>query len=233
MPETRMESKQDDWIITTAIRYSKVLVKVETPVNHTDIDPRAIRDLVVREAQYTAQMWLSVIGFVEGTSYSTRIFTIEDSIGCIRELGPKPRFGSDGKDLGIENAKEFFGAAAVLSSTNQYFRGALHDYVTALNFTLDSPYYLYRALDTLRKHFDDDWVKMNQSLGTNKSKTDALLTTYANEIRHGESLDQQKLFDAYLGHYDALKYVRNALLTFLVKNSGSDFNLQLPDLGVP
>ncbi|MXW13507.1 MAG: hypothetical protein F4Z76_01090 [Rhodothermaceae bacterium] len=74
---------------------------------------------------------------------------------------------------------------------------------------------------------------MNQSLGTNKSKTDALLTTYANEIRHGESLDQQKLFDAYLGHYDALKYVRNALLTFLVKNSGSDFNLQLPDLGVP
>ena len=232
MPETRLGSKQDNWIITTEIQCSKVLVKLEAPVTHTDIDPRAVRDLAVRQAQYTAQTWLSVIGFVEGASYSTRISTIEDSTGCIRELGPKPRFGSDGKDLGIENAKEFFGAAAVLS-TNQYFRGALHDYVTALNFTLDSPFYLYRALDTLRKHFDNDWVKMNQSLGTNKSKTDALLTTYANEIRHGKSLDQQKLFDAYLGHYDALKYVRNTLLTFLVENSKSDFNLQLPDLGVP
>ena len=191
MPETPLRSRHDEWITTTAIRCSKVFIKLEIPGDYTEIDPRALRDLVVREAQHTAQMWLSVIGFVEGATYLTRISTIEDSAGCIRELGPKPRFGFLGEDLEIENAKEFAGPAAALSITNIHFRGALHDYVTALNFTLDSPFYLYRALDTLRKHFDNDWDKMHQSLGTNRSTTDALLTTHATKIRHGESLDQQ------------------------------------------
>ena len=90
---------------------------------------------------------------------------------------------------------------------------------------------MYRALDTLRKHFDDDWDKMHQSLGTTELKTKSLLATYANKIRHGKSLNLQELFDAYLGHYDALKYVRNALLTFLTNNSQPDINLQLPNLG--
>ena len=230
MSGTPLKSEQDDWITSTEIRCSKVLVKLQGPVD-TDIDPRVARDLVVRQAQNTAQMWLSVIGFVEGASYSTRILTIEDSTSCIRELGPKPWFGSDGKDLGIEDAKELFRTAAALF-TNEYFRRALYDYVTALNFTLDSPFLLYRALETLSQHYGG-WDKMNQSLETEESKTRALLKSDADQIRHGESLDQQKLFDAYRGHYDALKYVRNALLTFLLKNSESDVNLQLPDLGVP
>ena len=224
MSEIGLESKQDDSITTTAIQCSKVFVKLETPFDHTDIDPRMVRDLAVRHAQHTAQMWLSVIGFVEGASYSTRISTIEDSAGCIRELGPKPRIGSDGKDLGIENAKEVFGAAAALLSTNEYFRRALYDYVTALNFTLDSPIFLYRALETLSRHYGG-WDKMNQSLGTKKSKTKALLKPHADKIRHGDSLDQQKLSNAYLGHYDALKYVRRALPVFLSKNSESDLKL--------
>ncbi|MDE2770549.1 MAG: hypothetical protein OXI44_05160 [Bacteroidota bacterium] len=231
MPETPLRSRHDDWITTTAIRCSKVFIKLEIPGDYTEIDPRALRDLVVREAQNTAQMWLSVIGFVEGASYSTRISTIEDSTGCIRALGPKPRFGPRSEDLRIENAKGFAGAAAVLSGTNEHFRRALHDYVTALNFTPDSPFYLYRALDSLRKHFDNDWENMHLSLGTSKSRTDELLTTYANKIRHGESLDQQMLFNAYRGHHKALKYVRNALRTFLIKNNQADINPALPNLG--
>jgi len=229
---TSPKTKQDDWTITTAIQCSKVLVTLEGSVDYTDIDPRMVRDLAVRQAQYTAHMWLSVIGFVEGASYSTRISTIEDSTGCIRELGPKPRFWPDGEDLGIENAQAFAGATAALF-TNDHFRRALYDYVTALNFIPDSPFFLYRALDTLRKHFADDWDKMNQSLGTEKSKTEELLKLHADQIRHGELLDQQQLFDAYRGHYKASKYVRNALLTFLLKNSESALSSQLPDLDVP
>ena len=119
MPETPLRSRDDDWITTTAIRCSKVLVKLEGPFDYAEIDPRALRDLVVREAQNTAQMWLSVIGFVEGSSYSTRLSTIKDSTGCIRELGPKPKFGFHDKDLEIENAKEFAGPTAALSITNR------------------------------------------------------------------------------------------------------------------
>lgn len=230
MLETPLGAGQDGWIMTSTIRCSKVLIKLERPVDYTDIDPDEIRDLVAREAQYRAQMWLSVIGFVEGTSYSTRISTIEDSTGCIRKLASKPRSRSRSDDLGIENAKELAGSVAALSIKNEYFRRALHDYVTALNFTLDSPFYLYRALDTLRKHFDNDWSKMHKSLGTSKSEIDARLTLDATKIRHGDPLNQQELLNSYLKHYDASKYVRDALLTFLVKNSESDLDLQLPDL---
>ena len=230
LAETPLRSRYDDWITATAIRRSKVLVRLKGPVDYTEIDPRAVRDLVVREAQNTAEMWLSVIGFVEGASHSTRISTIEDSTGCIRELGPKPKFGFHDEDLEIENAKELARPAAALSITNMHFRGALHDYVTALNFTPNSPFYLYRALDTLRKHFDNNWDKMHLSLGTNKSTTDALLTTYATKIRHGESLDQRELFDSYRRHYETSKFVRDALLVFLIKNSESDLNMQLPGL---
>lgn len=240
MLEISFGTSQDDWMITSTIRCSKVLIKLERPVDYTDTDPDEVRDLVAREAQNTAQMWLSVIGFVEGASYSTRISTIEDPTGCIRELTPKPRFTSRSEDLGIENAKELAGSVAALSIKNEYFRRALHDYVTALNFTLDSPFYLYRALETLSHHFSDDcekknpahaWSKMHDSLGTSKSDIDELLTPDANKIRHGEPLGQQKFFNSYLRRYDALKYVRDALLAFLINNSESDLDLQLPDLG--
>lgn len=240
MPEISLGPNQDGWTITSALRCSKVLIKLEGPVDYTDSDPDEVCDLVAREAQNTAQMWLSVIGFVEGTSYSTRISTIEDSTGCIRKLTRKPRSRSRSEDLGIENAKELAEHVAALSITNEYFRRALHDYVTALNFTLDTPFYLYRALDTLRKHFSDDcekknlahaWSKMHGSLGTSKSEIDALLILDATKIRHGDPLNQQELFNSYLKHYDASQYVRDALLTFLIKNSESDLDLQLPDMG--
>ena len=214
MHEAPLRERQGDWIITTTIRCSKVLVKLEGPVDYTKIDPREMRDFVAREAQYTAQMWLAVIGFVEGASYSTRISTIEDSTGCIRKLGPKPWFGSHGEDLGIENAKKIAKIVTALSIKNDYFRSALHDYVTALNFTVDAPFFLYRTLETLSKHYGG-WDKMHQSLGTNKRAIDALLTPYANKIRHGKALNEQMLLNSYLEHYDALKYVRQALLDFL------------------
>ena len=228
MPETQLRG-QNGWIITTIIRCSKVLVKLEGSVDDTD-DPRAIHDLVAREAQHIAQMWLSAIGFAEGSSYSTRISTIEDSIGRMWKLGPKPVFWPHGEDLGIGNEIEIARGAAVLSITNEHFRRALHDYLTALNFAPDSSFYLYRALDALRKHFDDKWTKMHQSLGTSKSKIDALITPYANKIRHGESLDLQELLKSYREHHSAAKYVRDALLIFLIKNSQSNFDLPLPDL---
>lgn len=223
----------DDWIITITIRCSEVRVELERPVGYTGVDPRAVRDLVVRQAQESAQMWLSVVGFVEGASYSTRMSTIEDSAGCIRKVHPRPKFEPYGEDLRIKNAKELAVLVAELTITNEYFRRALQDYVTALNFTRDSPFYLYRALDTLREHFDGNnkkcrWKKMHQSLGTSKSEIKDI-TTYATEIRHGASLDHQKLFDSYCKHYSALKYVRRALLIFL-KNSRSDLDLRLPDL---
>ncbi len=239
MREAPLKERQGDWIVTTTIRCSKVLVELEGPVDYTDIDPRAMRDLVAREAQESAQRSLSVIGFVEGASYSTRISTIEDSTGCIRKLGPKPGFGFHGEDLGFENAKEIAKIVRELSITNENFQGALHDYVTALNFTPDASFYLYRALETLSHHFSDDcekknsaraWTKMHESLGTRESEI-KVIKAYADEIRHGKSPDQQKLFNSYLEHHSMLKYVRDALLAFIIKNSKSDLNLQLPDLG--
>ncbi len=235
LPKTPpLRAMQDEWTTTTAIRCSQVIIRLEGPVDYMDTNPLAVRDLVARQAQHTAQMWLSIIGFVEGASYSTRISTIEDSNGYIRRLGPKPKFGVHGENLEIENAKKTAKIVADLSITNVHFRRALHDYGTALDFTLDSPFYLYRALDILRKHYGHDnktnWEKMHRALGTKKVDIDKLITPYANAIRHGESLGEQELLDSYLGHYKALKYVRDALLIFLIQNSESDLNLKLPDL---
>ncbi len=233
MPETPLRYRQDDWTTTVAIRCSKVFIKIEGDCNDANIDPRALRDLVFRESQYIAQMWLSIIGFVEGASYSVRISTIEDSSGCIRELGAKPKFGSSGIDLEIENAKEIAGFVAALSITNEHFRKALRDYMIALNFTLDSPFFLYRSLETLSKHFDGDWNKMHQSLGTSRSAIEEFIKRAADEVRHGISLDEQTLFNAYRGHYDALKYVRDTLLTFLLRNSETSLDMQIPELHLP
>ena len=220
MPETTLRSRTDAEVITAEIRCSKVFIKIEGEVDYSQDDPRIVRDLVVREAQYNAQIWLSVIGFVEGASYSTRISTIEDSTGCIRELGPKPTFGSDQESLGIENAIESAGIVAKLSIENEHFRIALYDYVTALNFTQDSPFFLYRALEALFQHYGD-WDKMNKSLGTSESETGQLIKPYADKIRHGKSLNENQLKDTYLNHYCASKYVRDALRAFIRTNHES------------
>jgi len=222
-PEFPLGETKGDWKTTTVIGPAKVIVKLEGCVDYTYNDARAVRDLAAREAQETAQIWLSVIGFMKGASYSTRISTIEDSAGCIRKLGPRPSFGSDGEDLGIEKTKENTRRIIQLSISNEHFRHALYDYVTALNFTPYSPFFLYRSLEALHQHYGG-WDGMHQSLGTSESEIIRLTKTHADVIRHGKSLDEQQLQDAYLGHLEASKYVRDTLLAFLFKNSRSDLD---------
>ena len=104
MPETTLSTRNPlGWNSTIEIQDSKVTVKLEGPVDRTIIDSDVIRDLATREAQYHAELWLSVFNFVEGASHSTRISRIIDSTGRKRKVSPKPKFISGGEDLQFQN----------------------------------------------------------------------------------------------------------------------------------
>ena len=106
---------------------------------------------------------------------------------------------------------------------------ALLDYGTALNLTPYSPFYMYRALEALCNHYGE-WEKMHQALGTNECAIKTLIKKYADKIRHAKPLDEEEFGESYLKYYHALKYVRDTLLAFLIRNSEPELNMQMPDL---
>ena len=137
-------------------------VELKGPVNYTDIDPRAARDLVVREAQNIAQKWLSVSDFVEEASYSTRISSIENSTGCIRKLGQKSKFGSDGEDFGIENAKDICLNQCSIVNYKRILSKVPARFCDSPELHARLSIFLYRAPETLSQHFGE-WEEMRHA----------------------------------------------------------------------
>ena len=116
---SEVQLEVEDWNSTTEIVHSIVRVKLDVPSAHEGVDSRAQRTLVLRAAQYFADMWLSVVSFAEGLCYSTHIFKIEDSAGCVRELGPRLKFGPRAGDLRFRDAKNVASLVAALCANKK------------------------------------------------------------------------------------------------------------------
>ena len=217
----------EEWDSTTEIMHSIVRVKLDAPSAHEGVDSRAQRTQVLRAAQYFADMWLSVVSFAEGACYSTQIFKIEDSAGCIREFGPRLKFGPGAGDLRFRDAENVAGLVAEMSLRNTHFEMAVGNYTTALRWSQDAPFHCYRALEILCEHFGGNWEKMHESLGTNQCAIYTLIKQHADLVRHGRSPDFQEMD---LSTWYALTYIRDTLLAFLIKNSTTKTNLELPVL---
>ena len=143
MPETKLPTRNPrDWTSTIKIQDLIVTVKLEGPVDCTNTNPDVIRDWAIRDAQDLAELWLSIINFVEGASYSVRISRIVDSIGRTRTVSPKPRLFSRGGDLQFPDREVLAGRVTRLAITNEHFRMALLYCGTALNLTPYSPFYM-------------------------------------------------------------------------------------------
>ena len=71
---------------------------------------------------------------------------------------------------------------------------------------------------------------MHQAIGTDERTIKELIQIYADKIRHGNPLDEEGSQESYLKYYHALKYVRDTLVAFLIRNSESELNMQMPDL---
>ena len=224
LAEIRLE--EGDWISNTEIRHSIVRVQLNVPSGHRYADNRVQRTIILRAAQYYADMWLSVVSFAEGACYSTQILRIEDSTGSVQEFSPRLKFGSEAGDLRNGIAENTAGLVARMSLTNIQFGLAVGDYATALRWTRDASFHCYRALEILCQHFGGDWKKMHELLGTNQCAIYTLIKQHADKVRHGELPDYQELDRST---WFALAYVRDTLLAFLINNM-PDTNLELPVL---
>ena len=166
----RVDAREGDWHSTTQIEHSMVRVELDIPNACKDLNVRADRTALLRGAQYIADTWLACISFLEGACYSTQIMRIEDSAGCIREFGPRLRFGNEGDDLRVENMELIALHVVQMASTNHRFEMALRDYAAGLRWSQDAAFHCYRALETLCWHYDGNWEDMHSSLGTSRDK---------------------------------------------------------------
>lgn len=222
-----------DWYSTTEIEDSTVQVKLWMPPANTNVDSRVAMDAERMFAQFCADWWLSVISFVEGCLFSTRINKVMDSCGRNRELIPRLRFGPNGEFLSINPHMEWALLAAETSVSKPHFSRALRDYAAALTWSRDAHFYCYRALEILSLEFGGGknkrrrWNKMHQELGTNRCVIETLIKQHADKIRHGKEPDYSKSEPAA---YDALTYVRDALRAFILMNPDVDTELEKPVL---
>ncbi len=219
-----MPNVEGDWISTTTIECSVVHVDLEIPDGDGEVDHRVREYSMVRYAQFIANRWLSAISFAQGACYSAHIFRLENSAGYGRDVGPKLMFGHDGEDLSVDNCFELF---AEMSRESHHFGMAADDYRKALGWGPGALFYCYRALETLRLHFDGGWEEMHKSLGTNQCAIVTLIKRHADKIRHGKVPDYEGIDScAYYG----LNYVSETLLAFLIKNGAAESNLEMPVL---
>lgn len=218
-------------ILTVIIDNSIVHVILEEPIVPEGADPRQVRTAASRDSQFWADMILAAINFEEGGTFTVRISRIFDESFTGRHLGPRPNFGHEAETLKIENHIGIGKDVLLLSFGNKWFARAMLDYSTAMRWSHDAPFYCYRALEALSRHYDEKkskaWTKMHKSLGTNRCAIYTLIQQHADPIRHAEDPDYVEL--ERLPYY-ALTYVRDTLLAFLIKNSETDIDRELPVL---
>ena len=194
-------------------------------------DIRAFRFRVMQLAQHFADTALSAISFAEGGNYSVRLSSIWDNTLIESEEDPRLKFSHDPASLTIENHNEVSGHIVRMSFENLAFRLAIADYSAALklsNLQYNTPFLCYRALESLRQHFDGCWNKMHESLGTDPCVIKTLIQQHANKARHGSPPELQTWNNN--STWRALAYVRDTLLAFLIKNSTAEIEMPVLDL---
>lgn len=227
---TKAPFAADFFECTTEIKDSEVRVSLDVSAANEDFDNHRWCATVRSIAQYIADLYLSILSFGEGGRYSTLITMIEDhSTGDTYEYSPILKNPSSNDDLKIDNIGSLLFPLRELAAANRHFRRAMRDYANALHESPDSLFYCYRALETLRESFEDDWDKMHQELGTNQCAIYVIIQRHSNKIRHGSLPNYEQSLERLNILFYALEYVRDTLLAFLIRETPS-INQQSPVL---
>ncbi len=168
--------------------------------------PKDIYD-IKNECLNTCNAVVAQIGFLLGYGYSVEI----NQILC-RELNINFVFGIDipclavrnqGRDISLMMKKIF----SIEGSETRYLQRCFVDLQLAITHPIDTPFYCYRAIESLR-HFcrirynlqteKEQWLKLSEL--TNKSWNDTKnLKLFANDARHGDhkSFSSQERIDFF------------------------------------
>ncbi len=174
-----------DFEVTMSIRESEILVQVKTHENRADLETlrNYVRDL--------ARVVVDTGGYLLGRGYDVEI----DSV--IQPDGTKVEFG-----VGIAVLESTqherplaFNETLSLVLTSEHLRRAIGDLREAVRSPVDTGFFCYRAVESLRQHFrkEEDgekqgpsWERMGNALRIDRGWVDELVKT-AQQQRHGET----------------------------------------------
>ena len=114
---------------------------------------------------------------------------------------------------------------ALLAASDVFYRSALADVRNALRFDTDSPFFCYRALDSLREYYaaatnakskDASWQTLRTELGIEEAEIMAL-KAFADERRHGGAGTS-----VHADHLKWTKWTREIVGRFIAKNYSAD-----------
>lgn len=213
--------------ISVRVNNSVVYVILKDMKVPEEVNIEVVRYDIMRQAQFLAEMVLSVISYGEGGNFSVRINSVRDQNCPETIIGPRLRFGDRGETLAIEDYDTIKNRVLSLACSNEWFQRAVKDYTAALKWSTDAPFYCYRAIESLYHHFDSCWNRMHEALGTNECVIKTLIKPYADTVRHGNDPDFAMLDETA---YYALKYVRDTLWAFMINEGVIDANSKMPIL---
>lgn len=134
-------------------------------------------------AQHYATMFVTALGFSNGSGYSAEIIQIFRDSGTADVFGVRP-ISEDRAGLGFEQQTEVFTRAVLLAAENIFFRLALRDYARAITEVEDCASYCYRTVEAIKSAFGG-WAQMHAVLETDRETIDECITRYAAPVRHG------------------------------------------------
>jgi len=158
-----------------------------------ELDIHSLRNLCLNVANGI----VGAIGFYSGIGWTVEITEVLN-----RELGINYVYGADIPCLSSRNDNEkisdfFEKTSKFTGSDGRYLERCFSDLQLAITHPLDTPFYCYRAIESLRHlcrvkysldNEDQQWAKLSEISGKSWNDT-ALTKQYANDARHGDHQD--------------------------------------------
>jgi len=152
-------------------------------IDQTDID---YHTAYIFSKEY-ASIIASSQGFINGCGYSVEVTQVIDETKNTYVIGVQ------NANL-ISSEEGDFAQTLEQSFRDIYLRFAIRDYLSAIVSELDCPFLCYRAIETIKSRFENEfpkngWLKMHELIGSNAETIKEKIKPYSDPIRHGAYSD--------------------------------------------
>lgn len=182
---------ESEGTLSLFIRDSQILSIIET-----DEETKNIQYLKGLVEEY-AYIIVDVLVYTSGVSYDVEVTSAITPSNEITFFGAeRPALQQHIEREGVYLEERLGNIWGLYSeSTNRHLRRALSDLRKASNYPLDSPFYCYRAVESLRHYFGDEdtdkkeeWERMRAKLGVEKEDI-MTIKEFADPRRHGDKIE--------------------------------------------
>lgn len=161
-------------------------------------------DSLVNLVRDAIQGILDVFSYLMGASINFHLLVVGHPGGALTLLGNGIRELANRYSNALGESDRILKVLG-RQSTHVLWR-AIADFRQAIAYPADTPFYCYRAVESLRYYFDTEnkkrgWEKLRVSLGIEKKTIDSI-TKHADDIRHGKSI--------FVSEGDRLTYLKIA-----------------------